>query len=62
MSEQTLTLSGAEKECLVHLLQKSLQEARVEEHRTRAPSYRELVLRQENLIASVLDKLGHKPT
>ena len=59
MSEQTLTLTGAEREWLVHSLEKALKETRVEEHRTRAPSYRELVLKQENLILAVLGKLGH---
>jgi hypothetical protein len=61
MSEQTLTLTGAEKEGLVHLLEKALKEAQIEEHRTRAPSFREYVLKQEELITSVLGKLGHKP-
>ena len=36
----------------------SVIKQRVEEHRTRAPSYRENVLKEEELIASLLRKLG----
>lgn len=57
MSESQLTLTVEEREYLVGLLEAVLKEKRVEEHRTRAPSYREHVLRQEEIIASLLSKL-----
>ena len=58
MAEQQLILTMEERECLAHLLETALKDARVEEHRTRTPSFREHVLRQETLITSVLSKLG----
>jgi hypothetical protein len=45
----------------VGLLENTLKETRVEEHRTRTPSYREHILRQEDLIVSLLRKLGQPP-
>lgn len=59
MPEPTLNLTTEERECLLQLLDRALKDARIEEHRTRAPSYREFVLKQENLILAVLTKLGH---
>ncbi|MCI0641794.1 MAG: hypothetical protein L0Y72_20440 [Gemmataceae bacterium] len=61
MSELQLSLTGEECAYLTNLLETVLKDARVEEHRTRTPSYRELILRDEKLIQSLLDKLG-KPT
>ena len=58
MSEVQLTISGEEREFLSDLLETVLKETRVEEHRTRAPSYREHVLRREELILSLQNKLG----
>jgi hypothetical protein len=58
MAESQLTLTTEERDYLVALLQTSLNERRVEEHRTRTPNYREHVLREESLIAGVLAKLG----
>jgi len=61
MAESTLTLSTAESEYLVRLLNETLKTTRLEEHRTRAPSYREHVLQNENVIISLLTKLGQPP-
>ena len=61
MAELQLTLTPAERECLVGILERTLKETRVEEHRTRAPTYREHVVEQEHMIASLLSKLGQPP-
>ena len=58
MTESPLTLTTEEREFLVGLLQNTLKNVLVEEHRTRAPTYREHVLHKEELIASLLEKLG----
>jgi hypothetical protein len=58
MAELQLTLTTEERDYLADLLEKLLKDTRVEEHRTRAPSYRELIVKQENLITAVLAKLG----
>ena len=58
MADTQLTLTTQERECLVSLLESALKQARVEEHRTRAPTYRERVLQEEQAIVSVLGKLG----
>lgn len=58
MAEQQLTLTADEREFLVCYLNEALKEARVEEHRTRTLSYREQVVRREDLIAAILAKLG----
>ena len=61
MAEVQLTLSAEERDYLVNLLENTLKETRVEEHRTRKPSYRQHVLHQEELITSLLRKLGQPP-
>ena len=58
MAESQVTLSSEEREYLLGLLERTLKEASVEEHRTRTPSYREFVLHQESVIAGLLKKLG----
>jgi hypothetical protein len=58
MQECQITLTGEERGCLVELLQTTLKSRRVEEHRTRAPTYREQILEQEKLLENVLAKLG----
>jgi hypothetical protein len=58
MEESQITLSDAECACLVEVLQSALKNRRVEEHRTRAPTYREQILTEEKLIESMLAKLG----
>jgi hypothetical protein len=57
VADAQLTLTEEESDYLVQLLETQLKETRVEEHRTRTPSYRETVLRNEQLLASVLNKL-----
>ena len=61
MAESSLTLSGEERDYLVKMLESALKGTRVEEHRTRTPSYREFVLEDENIIEGLLTKLGHSP-
>jgi len=59
MPDSSLTLTGEERDYLVDVLQSLLKDTRVEEHRTRTPSYREFVLNQESLIEGLLSKLKH---
>jgi hypothetical protein len=61
MTDTQVMLTNEEREQLAELLQDALKETTVEEHRTRTPTFREIVLRKERTIASVLAKLG-KPT
>jgi hypothetical protein len=61
MSDTTLTLNQDEREFLVGLLQNTLKTTRIEEHRTRTPSYREHVMHNEELLISMLQKLGQSP-
>jgi hypothetical protein len=61
MAEYQLTLSTEERDFLADLLEKMLKDTRVEEHRTRSPSYRELIVKQENLITAILAKVGRPP-
>jgi hypothetical protein len=61
MPELQLVVSAEERDFLVRFLETALKELSVEEHRTRAPSYRKLVLQDEKLMASILRKLG-QPT
>jgi hypothetical protein len=58
MTDLQLGLSGEEQEYLAGLLEAELKETRVEEHRTRKPSYREHVVHQETIIEGLLSKLG----
>ena len=58
MAESSLTLTTEEREFLVSLLEITLKKTLIEEHRTRGPTYREHVLHNEELIASLLEKLG----
>ena len=61
MSESQLTLTDEERAFLVGLLEVALKDTRIEEHRTRTPTYREHVVHTEDVINSLLTKLG-KPT
>jgi hypothetical protein len=60
MTDCQLTLNDVERGYLVEILERALKEAQIEEHRTRTPSYREHVLHDEELIAGLLAKLGHR--
>jgi hypothetical protein len=61
MAESQLTLTDAERGYLASLLEQALKDTRVEEHRTRTPTYRQHVLQQEDLIVALLRKLGRPP-
>ena len=62
MADLQLTLTAEEREYLLNLLEIMLKEKRIEEHRTRTPTYRkEVVLPEEDLIASLMSKLGRPP-
>lgn len=58
MGDFQLTLSDEERQWLADFLTRTLKAKRVEEHRTRAPGYRDIVLQEENLIQQVLEKIG----
>lgn len=57
MPESNLTLTTEEQQFLAGLLDVALKDARIEEHRTRTPSYREHIVHKEELIAGLLKKL-----
>jgi hypothetical protein len=61
MAETQLTLTADECNFLIDFLKTELKKTRVEEHRTRAPSYREHIVQREDVIANLLTKLG-QPT
>ena len=61
MAESQLVLTTEEREFLVGLLESSLNRKLVEEHRTRAPTYREHIVREEEIITGLLGKLGQPP-
>jgi hypothetical protein len=58
MNDLQLTLTTDEREFLANLLELTMKETRIEEHRTRTPSFREHMVQREELIASLLKKLG----
>jgi len=58
MAETQLALTAEERSFLVDLLENTMKQTRVEEHRTRTPTYRESILKQEQLMTSLLNKLG----
>jgi hypothetical protein len=58
MADMTLTLTQEEREFLAERLGMMLKEKMVEEHRTRTPSYRSFVVQEEDIIKSLLGKLG----
>ena len=58
MAESQLTLTAEERQILVDVLEEVLKERLVEERHTRSRAFRQLVSRQEDLIAGLLRKLG----
>jgi hypothetical protein len=58
MAESQVTLTDEERAFLTGLLEITLKDTRIEEHRTRTPSYREHILHREEVIAGLLSKLG----
>jgi hypothetical protein len=61
MADTSLSLTADEHSYLVHLLETALKNHRVEEHRTRTPSYREQILQEEKMLEQMLTKLGQPP-
>ena len=59
--DSQLLLTAEEREYLVELLRDVVKEARVEEHRTRSPAYREHISRREDVLSAVLQKLEQVP-
>jgi hypothetical protein len=59
--DSQLLVTAEEREFLVELLKDVVKEARVEEHRTRSPSYREHISRREDVLSNVLQKLEQVP-
>jgi hypothetical protein len=59
MAELQLTLTREERQYLLGLLETVLKERSIEEHRTRAPLYRQHVLQEENLVLGLLTKVRH---
>ena len=55
--EVVLTLAAEEREQLLLLLEQALKEARVEEHRTDAPEFRQIVRHQEEIFERLVGKL-----
>ncbi len=58
MATFQLALTTEERAYLESLLQTAQKETRIEEHRTRAPDYREHVIQQGDVIAAILRKLN----
>ena len=61
MGELTLNLTEDERAFLIDFFESALKETMVEEHRTRRPTYRETVMRQETMIEGLLGKLKGLP-
>ena len=58
MAELQMTITTEEREYLTGILNELLKEKLVEEHRTRKPSYRAVVVNEEKMIQGLLTKLG----
>jgi hypothetical protein len=61
MVDSYATFTDEERDTLVALLQDRLKALLIEEHRTRAPSYRQHLLHNEDILRSILVKLGGSP-
>ena len=61
MAETQLLLNAEEKDLLVKLLEREVSQRLVEEHRTRAPAYREHILHDEAVLQGMLTKLNEAP-
>ena len=58
MATFQLALTAEERSFLISLLETAQKDTRIEEHRTRAPDYREHVIQQGDMIAALLRKLN----
>jgi hypothetical protein len=56
-AEFTLTLTGEEREELLNFLEQALREKEIEEHRTEAFKFRELVRHQGQILEGLIAKL-----
>lgn len=61
MAETQLLLNAEEKDLLLKLLEHEISLRLVEEHRTRAPSYREHIMHDKAVLQRVLAKLKEEP-
>jgi hypothetical protein len=61
VADTQLTLNAEERDYLVQVLTTALKNHRIGEHRTRTPSYRQNILKEEDLLAPLLTKLGQAP-
>jgi hypothetical protein len=61
MADLQLSLTADEQNYLVQVLESALKNHRVEEHRTRTPTYREQILKEEKILEQLLTKLGQTP-
>jgi hypothetical protein len=59
MTDCQLTLNDEQRQFLIELLTHELKKKRIEERRTGFNTYREVVTHQEEVIESLLNKLGH---
>jgi len=53
----TVTLDGEERAELLHLVEQTLSDTRIEVHRTHTPDYRAQVIHREELLRRLLQKL-----
>ena len=58
MNDVQISISSEERRFLIGFLEEALKGTRIEEHRTRTPSYREHIVEREEIITRLLDKLG----
>jgi hypothetical protein len=61
MTDLPITLTVEERDYLRELLEQTLKDIRVEEHRTRVLNYRTHIVQQEQLLRSLLAKLQQQP-
>jgi hypothetical protein len=61
MPDTQITLDSQERDYLIQVLETALKNHRIEEHRTRTPTYREQILQEEQLLTQLLSKLGKPP-
>jgi hypothetical protein len=61
MTELQTALTPEERQYLLALLERTLKDVRVEEHRTRTLTYREHVLHQAALLEGLLEKFRLPP-
>jgi hypothetical protein len=55
--DAVLNLTAEEREQLLLLLEQALKQSRIEEHRTDAPDFRQMVRRQEEIFQRLVGKL-----